>query len=442
MKNKCKFLFITATLLVATTLSTIGFKKINNNKVNASADDLTVAEVAEFLLTKDEHYPLSDQFIEKHQQKSGGYLDNAKKAGIVVDKTQHSPNQKWHFFESWYYPSLQDGSLAETDKAKKRIYTNLLCPELLLWIYEACEVSPSKVRNAMKQAEQGKVEGKAVTSIAKSMRGEVSWDDCAAAILDAPVVDQETYSVTYTPGEGFNITGLNSKYPEGRDVTFTVNVTDSTKQIESVKANDESLTPVTGTSYKFKMPAKAVNITVTLKTKENTGGNPPVDEDFSDVKYNIVFDMGERKTSKQITDETELLNTFVLEGEGEDIISSISNIDYMYGGGYGGSGDSKWIVGNMLKFGTQAKPGKLTLNLKTNVSQVKITGYTNNTAGKIAVGNATVELTNMNTTTKENVEAGNTSSLLVNVTPTNTLTIEVIEKGPLYITSIEFVVAK
>lgn len=144
---------------------------------------ITMRGIADFLETKEEHYPLSDLFIETYQQTSGGYIDLAKKLGILVDKAQHSPNQKWHFFDSWMYPSIEDKTLSWAESAKSRVYSKLLCPELLLWIYEACGVETSKVQQAMEVAIAGKESGTAVTTIAKNMRNCVAWEDLERNIL-------------------------------------------------------------------------------------------------------------------------------------------------------------------------------------------------------------------------------------------------------------------
>lgn len=149
----------------------------NFDIAEANTTTITVQDMELFLKDKKEHYPFSDEFIERYQQTSGGYIDTAKKAGLEVNKEKHLPNQKWHYFDSWYYPSLEDETLLTSDSAQSRVYTKLLCPELLLWIYEACGVSPIKVKLAKEAAEQGKIQGRAVASIAKSMRNVVSWDD-------------------------------------------------------------------------------------------------------------------------------------------------------------------------------------------------------------------------------------------------------------------------
>lgn len=143
----------------------------------------TIRDFHDYLLDKNEHYPYSDEFIEKYQQNSGGYLDYAQQVGVVVDKTQHSPNQKWHFFQSWLYRSIEDGTLTYEADAKTRIYNGLLCPELLLWIYEAMGVNPNKVREAMHVAEEGKVNNTNVSTIAKNMRAVVSYDDVTASLV-------------------------------------------------------------------------------------------------------------------------------------------------------------------------------------------------------------------------------------------------------------------
>ena len=139
----------------------------------ANAVSYTIQDFCDYLEDKREHYPLSDEFIERYQQASGGYIDYARQCGIVVDKTLHSPNQKWHFFTSW----LEYGQIDKTDDAKRRIYTGLLCPELLLWIYEAMGVDPNKVKSAKEVAELGRVNGTNVSTIAKSMREQVLWED-------------------------------------------------------------------------------------------------------------------------------------------------------------------------------------------------------------------------------------------------------------------------
>ncbi len=149
-------------------------KKVDSNE---GITTVTMKEFTEFLSTKKEHYPLSDEFIEKYQQTSGGYLDTARNMGLLVDKEQHEPNQKWHFFTSWFDASIKDGTVKLTDDPKNVVYNRLLCPELLLWIFEASGVNPTKVRKAKEVAEAGKASGTRVATIASNMRKEVPYED-------------------------------------------------------------------------------------------------------------------------------------------------------------------------------------------------------------------------------------------------------------------------
>ena len=64
----------------------------NNNVITQEEYTVTMQDIAQFLETKKEHYPLSDEFIERYQQKSGGYIENAQKAGLLVDKLHHESN--------------------------------------------------------------------------------------------------------------------------------------------------------------------------------------------------------------------------------------------------------------------------------------------------------------------------------------------------------------
>lgn len=443
--------------------------KEDSNTIKAdtqlTAASLTVGDVARYLETRNEHYPLSDEFIEKYQQKSGGYIANAKKAGLVVDKQLHEPNQKWHFFDSWIAESLKDGTLTAdlSANAKTRIYTNLQCPELMLWIYEACQVSPAKVSAAKVKAEEGKVAGKMTSTIAKDMRTIITWEETAAAVIEYLQGNPESasYSISVVNGAGFEVTGLNNEYTSGSEVSFTVNVTDSTKMIDKVKFNNTVLNPVNGNNYKFTMPRSNVTITVTLKdipsgdVDDNVGGGSTTIT--SNAKYNIKYDLGSKTQSVKITDTTTLFNVFELTNGEESIISSVEIFDDkpVYGGGYGGSGSTKWYSGDMLKFGTASVNGGIVFNLKAEISSVIITGYIHKDGSKIRIGDASSSdwtipdsdnLTTLHTidgtmtvASKETVEANQTSTITIDFASTDQLRLETVNTRALYITSIEFV---
>ena len=465
MKTK----FILCMLIVVTVLSTL----ICNNKVTNGFDNpantllvettnsstsevvpsldeiITMYDISEFLKGKKEHYPLSDEFIERYQQTSGGYIDNARKAGMIVDQEQHEPNQKWHFFESWLYPTIEEGMSWEAS-AEDRVYKKLLCPELLLWIYEACEVSPAKVKLAKDVAEEGKSAGTNVSTIAKNMRGIVAWSDLEPAILEFKNnnTSSESYPVSITSSDAFTVGKLQSSYREGNEVTFTISVTDKTKQIESVTANGTVLTP-TGNAYKFTMPASEVFIEVTLKEKEVVD-YPTITE--GSAHYNIVYDLGTRKTSKLLESTIDVLNTFQASTS-NNIILDVTSAEYIYGGGYGGSDPNKWYTGDMLKFGTTSVNGSLVLELSTPVNCIKITGYVSNASCAIRVGDSnsldwdggsdgmtvTHTCSEMNVTTKEVVEGNQVVTITLYFEATTSLKIAVTNKKPLYITAIELI---
>lgn len=428
---------------------------LNNENIDAQNATITMHDIAQFLETKNEHYPLSDEFIERYQQKSGGYIENARKAGLTVNKYLHEPNQKWHFFESWLYPSIEEGSMEWSESAKTRVYTYLQCPELVLWIYEACEVSPAKVSQAKKIAEKLKVEGKATSTIASQMRQIISWDDLEPAIREFMEQDIEKFDVIVNEKEGFVISGLQDQYAEGREVSFTVNLTDSTKEIAEVKVNDVVISPYSGSKYKFTMPGEEVTIDVTLKEKEIV--TPPVGE-ISDTKYNVKYDLGTRKTAKLLESTDDVLNALEFSGTGTSLISSISQMEYIYGGGNGGSGDGKWYAGDMLKFGTTSVNGSMTIELHQEVKGIIIQGYTTNNSSIIQAGDSSsldwidgetndnktskVTLSEMVLTSKEVIEGKQTSSVEISFASTKTVKIASTNKKPFYITSIEFILNK
>lgn len=502
---------------------------VTADAVAQEAEDLTIREIEQFLKDKNEHYPLSDEFIERYQQTSGGYLDYAKQLKMEVNKEKHLPNQKWHFFDSWLYRSIEDNSLSWEDSAKRRVYTNLLCPELLLWIYEACGVPPEKVKQAKEVAEQGKAAGLAVTSIAANMRKCVLWEDLYNAVtrqevlptglsaatdtitlftgstsnlndtvplqfepqnttdkrviwscgesdvisldgalltaekaghatvtatsvangslsatVGVTVKDPEFYSVSVLQGEGFSVTGLQERYAEQSEVTFTVNVTDSGKEVKEVCVNDVAIPPLTGTVYKFTMPAQNVTIKVTLQDIP----------DFTSAAFDVRYDLGTGSRAKAITSAEELRQVFVAASPAADIISAVDIVGNLYGGGNGGTGDTAWHSGDMLKLGTTSVTGGINFTLNVTVNRVIITGYVHKSNCKIRVGDsgsaywtdktddgktAAATCSSMTVADKETVSAGQPSSITLDFQSTKNVTIATVNAVPLYITSIEFI---
>lgn len=533
-----KYLIFVITLLLSiNTNSLVGknsFDKDNYNKrnVNDNQEIITMKDIASFLETKEEHYPFSDEFIERYQQKSGGYIYNAVKANLVVDKRLHEPNQKWHFFDSWLYPSIEDKSLSWDESAESRVYTKLLCPELLLWIYEATEVDINKVRNAKEVAELGKETGVATTTIAKNMRQIVSWDDCKTAILRFKQDNAKPYSVSVNCDSSVEIVGLEEEYYVGSKVSFGVKLNDNSRVIDEVKMNNTILN-MEDDKYSFTMPSENVVITVTMKDKVtaervNLSRNSlelkvgdknvllsssvvPADttdipvweiiegeknvslslngdkvfitakrEGFAKIKisynenvydecnviisknenfvessiYNIKYDLGSSKIAVSLKNSEEVKSVFSLnENSEDDIILSIDDFENVYGGGSGGTGENKWLRGDMLKFGTTSVNGNLTMSLSSFVNRVKITGYTTNKKGELQIGDSksldwtssngdgkttTIVCNEMTETTLENITSNSESTIVVDIEETNSLKISTINKKPIYITGIEF----
>ena len=539
MEKKC--LMLISTLLVSLTFTGCSSLNVEIKRNAEQSADITMRDIADFLDTKKEHYPLSDEFIERYQQKpssSGeGYIDLAYDLGLLVDKYQHEPNQKWHFFDSWLYPSIEKQTISWDESAKSRVYSKLLCPELLLWIYEASGVNPIKVKAAKEVAEKAKVEGTHISTMASNMRKCVLWEDIEPAIIAFKNNTIDPFKVIIDQSNDFVISGLESEYKVGTDVSFSIDVTAPNKAIDIVKANDTVLECLNG-KYTFKMPAKDVTISVTLKdlvsatsvtldkteveleqgrdtiitasvlpsnstdtpiwevvegdnivslqAKDNktlkvTGKNVGVAKikvsyndnvsaectitvkerdiiqiEGSIAKYDIKYDLGTSKQSKLISDPNTFYNTFALQGDDDTIIDSVTQLEYVYGGGYGGSGETSWVASDMLKLGTKSVNGGFTLKLNTFVNQVKITGYVHDgdSSCKVQVGDSTstdwegatgdnktktYTCTDMSLANKENVINNATSTITFDIEETDSLKISTINKKRFYITAIEFI---
>lgn len=430
-----------------------GYAEASVTTVQASETAVTMRDIASFLEEKSAHYPLSDEFIERYQQASGGYIDLAKKtAGVIVDKEKHEPNQKWHFFDSWLYPSIEDGSLTWEESAQNRVYSKLLCPELLLWIYEACGVSPVKVKAAKDVAEQGRAAGTAVTTIAKNMRACVSWDDLANGINNYTPAEKVTLNptkLTLTVGESATISAT---AVSGEAASYSWSVVQGENLISITQNGNQATvnalakgTAKVQVSYGDKLTAEC---TVTVK-------DAPDPSSQTSVKYNLSG-----TSTAQIKTLENALTAFKLDGESEGIIESIGEINFIYGGGSGGSGDNRWSSTDMIKLGTGSNTGSITINLNVEVSRIIITGYVHDTKCEIRVGDssstdwtdedndnktATHSCSDMNVIGKDVIESGDVSTIVIDFESTSSITIATINttsaKYPLYITSIEFVLS-
>lgn len=110
---------------------------------------ISLIDLIKFYCKKNEHYPISDEFIKKYQQKATGnsYIDTAYDTGHKVFAWQCEPNQKWHLFEAYI-------SLTFKEKGENVVVPirQLKCPELLLWMAEAAGIDDEIVTEAKEVA--------------------------------------------------------------------------------------------------------------------------------------------------------------------------------------------------------------------------------------------------------------------------------------------------
>ena len=116
---------------------------------------MTIQQVRDFYENKEEHYYISTCFVNcGYHQKKGGYIQNAKNAGIDInfDGEKPSPNQKWHLIVSYIKIHLIDKMKKSPDDS---FYVGrLLCPELLLWMAEAAGLDEDMIKGAAKKARE------------------------------------------------------------------------------------------------------------------------------------------------------------------------------------------------------------------------------------------------------------------------------------------------
>lgn len=136
----------------------------------------TVKVLAFYLISKKEHYPLSDEFMANYRQDKSGYIAFAAETGHSIDPLKCEPNQKWHFFESWLIRSFKDSTITSwDDDAYEKVYMRIKCPELWLWFLEAVGLDSSDVEAIKKIAEDGKKRNCNVSTLAKEIRNRIPW---------------------------------------------------------------------------------------------------------------------------------------------------------------------------------------------------------------------------------------------------------------------------
>jgi hypothetical protein len=309
---------------------------------------------------------------------------------------------------------------------------------------------------------EGKQNGVGVSTICASIRSAIPFNTYLRPIiidwLENNPYTYPAYKLTVNTDSAYTLTSIKDTYNERETVSFSVLMTDNTKEITKVTVNGNVLEASNGTTYKFSMLGEDVNVVITVNDKSVA---PPQIEATKDYYYDVVYQLP-GKTAVSFKTPAEAYNVIQFHGTQTNILSSVSSITNVYGGGRGGSGDTIWYAGNMLKLGTTSVTGSITLELTQKVKGVIITGYVTNNGCIIRVGdsNSTIWSGNgddgkttsvtakdayfMNVAGKESVEANATSTIQINFESTNSVTISTEKNGSkfyvLYITAIEFIV--
>ncbi len=96
---------------------------------------MNIRQVEEFFKDKkNTPCPLTERLIKAgYQQTGGGYINLAKKRGLIVDYTKAEPTQYWHLIEE-YCPSV------DKDKSFSK---SIVCGELIFWMAEVSKAVPN-----------------------------------------------------------------------------------------------------------------------------------------------------------------------------------------------------------------------------------------------------------------------------------------------------------
>ena len=131
---------------------------------------MTLGEMCIFYEHKNEHYPVSDEFIKKgYGQKQGGYIRNARKAGYIIATDAAEPNQKWHLLKSYLL-------VTDENVDARKCYNRIICPELLLWLGEAVGLDVSEAARIAMEIIDRDGNGIARNVAGRKIKEIITWD--------------------------------------------------------------------------------------------------------------------------------------------------------------------------------------------------------------------------------------------------------------------------
>lgn len=191
----------------------------------------------------------------------------------------------------------------------------------------------------------------ACTGEALSAEAEYTVSNISADTAVYAKFTEKEYTVSHTQGTGYTISGLpTAKVKYNDTVSFTVTPAEGYK-IDSVKANDETLTASDG-SYSFTMPANDVTVTVTASLNSHSISNESAD--LAQATFTVDGkEVSEAKMGDKVTVSAEKTGY---------TLSSISVVD----------ADGKKVVTTGLTFTMPASAVKVTLNFTVNSYDVTV----------------------------------------------------------------------
>jgi hypothetical protein len=94
---------------------------------------MTIKQVKDYFIDKnDVPCPMTEKLVKAgYQQISGGYIDRARREGLLVDYTKFSPSQYWHLM-----------SYCNSCNSDRSFSKRIVCGELLFWMAEVSTSVP------------------------------------------------------------------------------------------------------------------------------------------------------------------------------------------------------------------------------------------------------------------------------------------------------------
>ena len=148
--------------------------------------NMTIKQVKDYFIDKKNvACPLTEKLVKAgYQQISGGYIDRAKRKGVLVDYKENSPSQYWHLM-----------TYCDSRSSERPFSKSVICGELILWM---AEVSGAVDKDSLERLVNHIVESADHTRGIRPIFNRIKWNREIYNLCFARIMHLKHKSVDFT----------------------------------------------------------------------------------------------------------------------------------------------------------------------------------------------------------------------------------------------------